>query len=297
MKKLTVLAAAFAAAVTTFAARAEDITMHAEKVAALQATMRAQKADKAEPGDDKIKGVDKTKRASKNGETARKKDPGKAKGVGKTAKAGEANKASVKKRSAAKGNDSGKAKAVVVATAAVKAKAPAKAKAPVKAKAAAKAKAEAKAAEGERERIDLTIAKHDDKLPDAVKTVSSDGSYSQIIARYASSYGVPVSLANAVIRVESNYRPNARGSAGEIGLMQIKPSTARMMGYSGSAKGLYNPETNIKFGMKYLGMAHQLGGGTTCGTILKYNAGHGARRMNPVSSAYCSKVKRHLAGV
>jgi soluble lytic murein transglycosylase-like protein len=293
MKKLTVLAAAFAAAVTTFAARAEDITMHAEKVAALQATMRAQKADKAEPGDDKIKGVDKTKRASKNGETARKKDPGKAKGVGKTAKAGEANKASVKKRSAAKGNDSGKAKAVVVATAAVKAKAPAKAKAAAKAKAPVKAKA----AEGKRERIDLMIAKHDDKLPDAVKTVSSDGSYSQIIARYASSYGVPVSLANAVIRVESNYRPNARGSAGEIGLMQIKPSTARMMGYSGSAKGLYNPETNIKFGMKYLGMAHQLGGGTTCGTILKYNAGHGARRMNPVSSAYCSKVKRHLAGV
>ncbi len=293
MKKLTVLAAAFAAAVTTFAARAEDITMHAERVAALQATMRAQKADKAEPGDDKIKGVDKTKRASKNGETARKKDPGKAKGVGKTAKAGEANKASVKKRSAAKGNDSGKAKAVVVATAAVKAKAPAKAKAAAKAKAPVKAKA----AEGKRERIDLMIAKHDDKLPDAVKTVSSDGSYSQIIARYASSYGVPVSLANAVIRVESNYRPNARGSAGEIGLMQIKPSTARMMGYSGSAKGLYNPETNIKFGMKYLGMAHQLGGGTTCGTILKYNAGHGARRMNPVSSAYCSKVKRHLAGV
>ena len=42
-------------------------------------------------------------------------------------------------------------------------------------------------------------------------------------------------------------------------------------------------------------MAHELGGGTTCGTILKYNAGHAAKRMNPVSAAYCSKVKRHLA--
>lgn len=120
--------------------------------------------------------------------------------------------------------------------------------------------------------------------------------YASIVSRYATSYGVPVDLAHAVIKVESNYRPDARGSAGEIGLMQIKPATARMMGYTGSAKGLYNPETNIMYGMKYLGLAHKLGGGATCGTILRYNAGHAAKRMNPVSSAYCSKVKGFLAG-
>jgi soluble lytic murein transglycosylase-like protein len=85
------------------------------------------------------------------------------------------------------------------------------------------------------------------------------------------------------------------GSAGEVGLMQIKPATARMLGYTGSVKGLYDPETNIKYGMKYLAMAQDLGGGTTCGTILKYNAGHAARRMNPVSSAYCRKVKVQMA--
>jgi soluble lytic murein transglycosylase-like protein len=79
--------------------------------------------------------------------------------------------------------------------------------------------------------------------------------------------------------------------------MQIKPATARMMGFSGSTKALFNPETNIKYGMKYLAKAHKLGGGTTCGTILKYNAGHAAKRMNPVSSAYCKKVKVHLAGI
>ena len=60
-------------------------------------------------------------------------------------------------------------------------------------------------------------------------------------------------------------------------------------------KGLFNPETNIKYGMKYLGKAQKLGGGTTCGTILKYNAGHGAKRMNPTSRNYCAKVKRHIA--
>lgn len=119
--------------------------------------------------------------------------------------------------------------------------------------------------------------------------------YHGLIARYASLYGVPVSLAHAIVKLESNYRPTAHGRAGEIGLMQIKPATARMMGYVGSAKGLYDPETNIKYGMKYLSEAMRLGGGSTCATVLKYNAGHGARRMNSVSSAYCAKVKRILA--
>lgn len=145
------------------------------------------------------------------------------------------------------------------------------------------------------------IAKARKDVKGAEKPVAGNASgsglqYGSIVARYAASYGVPASLAHAVIRVESNYRVNALGSAGEIGLMQIKPATARMLGYSGSSKGLYNPETNIKFGIKYLSMAHKLGGGTTCGTILKYNAGHAAKRMNPVSARYCSKVKQHLAG-
>ena len=118
----------------------------------------------------------------------------------------------------------------------------------------------------------------------------SGNSYSALISKYANQYNVPVALATAVIRVESNFNPMARGSHGEIGLMQIKPATARMMGYSGSAKGLFDPETNIKYGMKYLAAAHDLGGGQTCNTILKYNAGHGATRMNPVSKSYCGKV-------
>ena len=143
-----------------------------------------------------------------------------------------------------------------------------------------------------------TVSIPADKAPRSTKATvaAKGGSYSAIISKYASQHGVPVALANAVVRIESNYRPNARGRAGEIGLMQIKPATARMMGYSGSAKGLYDPETNIRYGMKYLAKAHQLGGGDTCGTILRYNAGHGAKRMNKVSAAYCAKVKRHLGG-
>jgi len=150
-----------------------------------------------------------------------------------------------------------------------------------------------------RKSVDLTTTASIAPSTAAVSTeaAAAGGQYSAIIARYAAAEGVPVSLAKAVIKIESNYRPNIVGSAGEIGLMQIKPATARMMGYSGSVKGLFNPDTNIKYGMKYLAMARGLGGGTTCGTILKYNAGHAATRMNPVSAAYCSKVKVQMAAL
>ncbi len=94
-------------------------------------------------------------------------------------------------------------------------------------------------------------------------------SYALIVARYAPSLRVPESLVRAVIKAESNYRPDTRGGAGEIGLMQIKLETACPMGYAGSANGLFEPETNIRFGMKYLAMAYELSGGETCETILR----------------------------
>lgn len=118
------------------------------------------------------------------------------------------------------------------------------------------------------------------------------GSYGKLIAKYAAQHGVPYRLARAVVQVESSFRANATGAVGEIGLMQIRLATARGMGYKGSAKALYNPATNLYWGMKYLGKAHRLAGGTTCGTILKYNAGHGAKRMNPISQRYCNRIRR-----
>ena len=119
--------------------------------------------------------------------------------------------------------------------------------------------------------------------------------FSAVIERYAAKNDVPPEFAHAIVEIESRFRPNVRGRAGEIGLMQIKPATARLMGFRGPAKALYDPETNIKFGMRYLAKARRLGDATVCGTILKYNAGHAARRMNRVSRAYCEKVKGVLA--
>ena len=96
----------------------------------------------------------------------------------------------------------------------------------------------------------------------------------------------------AVVQIESNYRPEARGRAGEIGVMQLLPNTARYIGYDGKMKNLYHPDTNIEYGMKYLAKAYKLGGKSTCGTILKYNAGHGAKRMNETSRKYCARVQK-----
>ena len=119
--------------------------------------------------------------------------------------------------------------------------------------------------------------------------------YSALIERFAAENDVPPEFAHAIVEIESRFRPDVRGRAGEIGLMQIKPATARLMGFRGPAKALFDPETNIRYGMKYLAKARRLGDSTVCGTILKYNAGHAARRMNRVSRAYCEKVKGLLA--
>ncbi|MGI9365252.1 MAG: lytic transglycosylase domain-containing protein [Rhizobiaceae bacterium] len=130
------------------------------------------------------------------------------------------------------------------------------------------------------------------KLTPKEKLADSRKVYGPLIAKHAKQHGVPVKLAMAVVQVESNYRPEAVGKRGEIGLMQLLPQTARYIGYDGKMKQLHHPDTNIRYGMKYLGKAYKLGGGTTCGTILKYNAGHGAKRMNKVSRHYCARVQQ-----
>jgi soluble lytic murein transglycosylase-like protein len=111
--------------------------------------------------------------------------------------------------------------------------------------------------------------------------------YSGIIAAHARANGIPVDLAHAVVRHESGYNAGARGKAGEIGLMQIKLQTARGIGYRGSAKGLYDPETNVTWGMKYLGEARRLAGGSECGMLSRYNGGLGRKGL---IRSYCRKV-------
>jgi len=118
--------------------------------------------------------------------------------------------------------------------------------------------------------------------------------YVDLIARHAAANGIPFALADAVIRVESRYNPSAR-NGGAVGLMQIKPQTARGLGYRGGAAGLHNPETNVVYGIKYLAQAYRMSKGDTCATVMRYQSGHYARRMNGANRAYCAKVRTIVA--
>lgn len=118
-----------------------------------------------------------------------------------------------------------------------------------------------------------------------------------IVRREAAANGVPVTLAKAVVTVESRWNPRITGRAGEVGLMQIKYPTARMIGYTGTRAGLYDPATNIKWGMKYLAGAHRLAGGDVCGTVSRYQGGHGVRGVTRMGAVYCAKAKGHIAAM
>ncbi|NVK33741.1 MAG: transglycosylase SLT domain-containing protein [Rhodobacteraceae bacterium] len=133
------------------------------------------------------------------------------------------------------------------------------------------------------------------QLKGSKRVAARRAAYQKMIKSAAKKHGVPIKVAQAVVQVESNFNPKARGGAGEIGLMQIKPATARGLGFRGNSRSLYDPQTNLEWGMKYLAGAHKLANGDVCGTILRYNAGHYARRMNPISARYCRKVQRIIA--
>ena len=124
---------------------------------------------------------------------------------------------------------------------------------------------------------------------------SSRDSIVAVVDKEARANGIPIALARAVVRIESNWNAGLTGRAGEVGLMQIKHQTAKGAGYTGTRAALYNPETNIKWGMRYLAGAYRLAGGDTCGTVLRYQGGHGAKRMSSMARTYCSKARTIMA--
>jgi soluble lytic murein transglycosylase-like protein len=75
-----------------------------------------------------------------------------------------------------------------------------------------------------------------------------------LILRHASEHGVPFALADAIVRIESRYNAGARNGP-NVGLTQINARTAQSLGYQGPASGLLEAETNLRYGLKYLGQA------------------------------------------
>ena len=94
-----------------------------------------------------------------------------------------------------------------------------------------------------------------------------------LIEQQAKANGVPASFVHAVVKRESNYNPKAKGGSA-LGLMQIKHATARSLGYTGDAAGLYDPATNLRYGVAYLAGAYRTAQGNVSQAYQYYNRGY-----------------------
>ena len=131
--------------------------------------------------------------------------------------------------------------------------------------------------------------------PDGTAALSGVPLYRSIARSEARRLGVPYQLVDAVMWVESRYNPAATGGVGEVGLMQILPSTAALLGFRGTMRELRQPHVNIRLGARYLARAWALGKQDICTAVMKYRAGHGETRFSVRSVEYCKRVRRHLS--
>jgi len=107
--------------------------------------------------------------------------------------------------------------------------------------------------------------------------------YEALVASHAQANGVPEALVHRVIVRESRYQPGLVGRGGTIGMMQIKLATARGLGYTGTAEGLRDPNTNLTYAVKYLAGAYRAAHGDHNRAVAYYAGGY----------YYAAKRQRH----
>ncbi len=116
---------------------------------------------------------------------------------------------------------------------------------------------------------------------------SPRGDLDALIAKHAKANDVPETLVHRVVQRESRYNPRAMGRGGAMGLMQIKHPTARSLGYSGSAAGLLDADTNLTYAVRYLAGAYRVANGDQSRAVSYYARGY----------YYDAKRKGMLAGL
>ena len=139
--------------------------------------------------------------------------------------------------------------------------------------------------------------KVNEKASEASEPAGARKTYHALLTREAGKNGLPPDIADAVAAIESGYDPTVVGGVGEIGLMQVRPETAAMLGFKGDVAELAKPEVNIHYGVSYLAEAWRLANGDLCRALMKYRAGHGEEQMSALSAAYCGRARAHLAAV
>lgn len=118
----------------------------------------------------------------------------------------------------------------------------------------------------------------------------------------ATTEGIDPALAFSLIRVESGFTRRAVSSAGAVGYTQVMPSTAFWLQPGLDREDLFQRDTNLRLGFRYLRMMIEQYDGDLHLALLAYNRGPGRvdeilRAGGNPSNGYSVNVQNGLAGV
>lgn len=103
--------------------------------------------------------------------------------------------------------------------------------------------------------------------------------YSEYVEKYAEEYNIDKYLVYAIIKAESNFKEDAKSTSNAVGLVQMMEATAietaNKMDLNITKEDLFNPELNIKIGLKYFTSLLDKYNGNYNLAIIAYNAGIG----------------------
>jgi hypothetical protein len=121
---------------------------------------------------------------------------------------------------------------------------------------------------------------------------------SQKIYDAASRHDIEPDVAYGLVFVESTFRERAVSHVGARGLAQVMPRTARWLDPTVSTRDLFDPETNLELGFRYLRQMIDKYDGDVFKALTAYNRGPGTvdrilRRGGSIDNGYAGKV---LAG-
>ena len=109
------------------------------------------------------------------------------------------------------------------------------------------------------------------RLPAQIANLVKRQNLEMVIEKYAQQYGVDQDLVWAVIRQESGFNSHAVSPKGAMGLMQLMPGTAAMLGVADA----FDVEQNIAGGIKYLERCLSQFNQDVSLALAAYNAGPG----------------------